>query len=178
MRTDEAPGGTGTRSHRSIPAACVTGMCGPPNGHPLPKVRSSRRPSSRAFSDVKRSTSRNSSERYRILWKPFRGRPAPSGRPACTSAPPMPPAFMARNSRSISALVTPGPNHHQRIMMRASSGGFSKDRRRVSMSASAAMARTAAAGSRMARRRRAVIMRILPSSHRARRRRRYHNTIA
>src|SRR5215469_4777960 len=45
----------------------------------------------------------------------------------------MPPAFIMRISFSSSALLTPGPNHHQRIMMRASSGGFWKEDRKVAM---------------------------------------------
>src|SRR5262245_48568906 len=40
----------------------------------------------------------------------------------------MPPSFIKRISRSSSALVTDGPNHHQRIMIRASSGGRSNPR--------------------------------------------------
>src|SRR6185369_13716268 len=57
----------------------------------------------------------------------------------------MPPSFIKRISRSSSALVTAGPNHHQRIMMRESSGGFRKERCRSSIGAG----RTLRIGARM-----------------------------
>src|SRR6266404_460339 len=58
----------------------------------------------------------------------------------------MPPSFIIRISRSISGLVTDGPNHHQRIMILASSGGLTNDCCSWSM-----LADEASAGSRAIR---------------------------
>src|SRR5438067_8895514 len=59
---------------------------------------------------------------------PSDGSSGQSGYTACTSKPPMPPSFIKRISRSSSAFVTAGPNHHQRIMTLASSGGRANPR--------------------------------------------------
>ena len=68
-----APGATATRSTRSLPAACAMPTCGPPYGQPLPSVRSTRRPSSRAFAAAKRTSSRKASERNGCVTMPVAG---------------------------------------------------------------------------------------------------------
>ena len=50
------------------------------------------------------------------------------GYTTASSKPPIPPSRMRRISRSSSAVVTEGPNHHHRIRIRLSSGGFAKRR--------------------------------------------------
>ena len=64
----------------------------------------------------------------------------------------MPPAFMLRISRAISAFVTAGPNHHQRIMIRESSGGVRNDDSSEAKSANAARANASSANAGTARR--------------------------
>ena len=56
---------------RSRADASSTGMCGPPNGQPLPSVRSMRSPISFAFSPVNRSASKNSGLMYVRFLMPF-----------------------------------------------------------------------------------------------------------
>ena len=50
--TECAPSGTGVEPKRRWPAAWFTPVCGPPKGHPLPSVTSTRSPSRRAAFDV------------------------------------------------------------------------------------------------------------------------------
>ena len=68
--------GIATVSTRISPAAWVTGICGPPKGHPLPRVTSIRIPSLVASEAAKRRASMYSSDRYGKLRKPVEDHPS------------------------------------------------------------------------------------------------------
>jgi len=124
---ESAPCGIVIVSTRNCPAAWTTGICGPPNGQPLPKVMSTRKPKFLAVAAAKRIASRCSAERNVELGNPALGSSRSRGYSVAISTPPTPSAFICSNSRCNSGFVTAGPNHHHRIMIRQSSGGFAKD---------------------------------------------------